>query len=101
MDLLSVTQKELGQLIKRYAAYDKSEKGHIGITLSDCLTIIEFCGNKFIASIIEAHLNESTHRIHLKSFIDLCTLLSSKTPVEAKKNCKCSVNEKETLVSFL
>nr|KAG5704988.1 hypothetical protein BaRGS_022830 [Batillaria attramentaria] len=45
----------------------------------------EFAGGKFIASILEAHLDDETQRIHPKSFLSACSLLSSKTPPEAKK----------------
>ncbi|KAL8563307.1 hypothetical protein ACOMHN_028830 [Nucella lapillus] len=72
--------------MKRYAAYDSSADGEDGITLSDCLTMVEFTGNKFAPSIIEANLEEKTLRIHPDGFLRVLSLLSSKTPVEVKKN---------------
>ncbi|XP_070190304.1 uncharacterized protein [Littorina saxatilis] len=72
--------------MKRYSAYDSSYKGEEGITLADCLTMSEFTGNKFAASILEAHLDEGTQRIHPKTFFSVLSLLSSKTPAEVKKN---------------
>ena len=86
-----VTQKEVQMLMKRYAAYDNSDRGIDGITLADCLTMSEFMGNKFAASIAEAHLDGNTHRIHPKAFLSVLSLLSSKTPAEVKKNCKWCV----------
>ena len=83
-----VTQKEVQLLLRRYAAYDHSERGMDGIMLADCLTMSEFTGNKFAASIIDAHLDENTRRIHPKSFLSILSVLSSKTPAEMKKNCK-------------
>ena len=79
-------------LMKRYAAYDNSDRGVDGITLADCLTMSEFMGNKFAASIIEAHLDGNTQRIHPKAFLNVLSLLSSKTPAEVKKNCKWCVH---------
>ena len=85
--MLTVTQKEIQILMRRYSAYDSSPGGEEGITLADCLTMIEFTGNKFAASVIEAHLDEETQRIHPTSFLSVLSLLSAKTPADVKKNC--------------
>ncbi|XP_076467111.1 uncharacterized protein LOC143298208 isoform X2 [Babylonia areolata] len=72
--------------MKRYAAYDSSAGGEEGVTLADCLTMTEFTGNKFAASVLEANLDEETQRIHPEGFLRVLSLLSSKTPEEVKKN---------------
>lgn len=86
--LITVTEKEVVQLLQRYSTYDNSEKGLTGMSLADCLSLSEFSGDKCIAGIVEAHLNEKTRCIHPKSFLNVCSLLSSKTSTEAKKDCE-------------
>ena len=86
--MIPVTPKEIQLLMKRYGAYDLSIGGSDGITLADCLTMTEFMGNKFAASVLEAHLNENTNKIHPRAYLSVLSLLSARTSADVKKECE-------------
>ncbi|XP_071114174.1 calcineurin subunit B-like isoform X1 [Haliotis cracherodii] len=78
-------QRDLERLLKRYADYDPSERGVRGITFDVCVTIPEFCGNKFVPKVIASYQDPSSKKIFPKQFLLICAVLSSKTPPQKKK----------------
>ncbi|XP_046563149.1 uncharacterized protein LOC124272054 [Haliotis rubra] len=77
--------RDLERLLKRYSNYDPSERGVRGITFDVCITIPEFCGNKFAPQVIASYQDANSKKIYPKQFLLICAILSSKTSPQKKK----------------
>lgn len=74
--------------MKRYQAYDPTDKGVDGIPIYVCLAMPEFVGNKLIGILIHDFANPRTGKLHPQEFLNFCSFLSPSTSIEEKKKGK-------------
>ncbi|KAK6986776.1 calcineurin subunit b type 1 [Biomphalaria glabrata] len=77
--------KQKAALMKRYQAYDPTDKGVDGIPIYVCLAMPEFVGNKLIGILIHDFANPRTGKLHPQEFLNFCSFLSPSTSIEEKK----------------
>ncbi|KAK0056716.1 calcineurin subunit B type 2 [Biomphalaria pfeifferi] len=80
--------KQKAALMKRYQAYDPTDKGVDGIPIYVCLAMPEFVGNKLIGILIHDFANPRTGKLHPQEFLNFCSFLSPSTSIEEKKKGK-------------
>ena len=67
---------------------DPSPGGKEGMSVIDCVDMPEFTGVVFAPDVIGLLQDPSSHKIHGKDFMKICTMFSSKTPAITKKECR-------------
>lgn len=91
--LFLVEDDELEVIIRRYLEYDKSEQGKDGITLENILAMPEFADVPMIPFIYKVFQDRSSKNLHPMQFVDMMSMLSSKTPDDLKYDCKLNRND--------
>ena len=80
-----VTQEDIQQLLNRYARYDESSRGTVGLDVNTVLRMPELSENPLIPSILRLFVDKQTKRLHPEHFINFCAALGSHMSIENKK----------------
>ena len=83
-----VDEKDITRILKRYAFYDPSEQGTVGIPYDTIMTIPELSGFHAAPLVVRLFIDEDTGLMGPEQFLYLWAALSSKTSFNAKKKCK-------------
>lgn len=73
------------KLLKRYAKFDDSPKGTVGVKYNLMLTFPELQSNPVIPRLLELYIDPRSRTLYAENFVYFFALLSTKTPISKKR----------------